>query len=378
MTNQERSKSPLEVVEILSDDEITSGGTNSGGRRQSAIEVLDDSEYETGDNDIEIVSEVVNSNLESSNENPNSHNRRNSYNRLNSLLDDDEVEITGHNQMQPPDLEVPDIQDIMQIIMDVPVEDSEASTPQRTRVAVSVPFETRRRPNSPDEVLPRNQRRRRNPPLGVRSSSRFGNLMSMYSPSGSWLRLNSHGHFSFEQSIPATIWENIRRSEEQDMDKRLAKENKLNKKTLDKMKKLAESVNQGYTSTISSKENYVCELCAIVLGKGIPEDFKPDPEYGENIEEYASKLRTCAPWFCIPQCFESDIALLKRVFAAKCGHVFCGRCIKNIGNRQSLKGRKQSKKLDILDPRVSAPRKCPVKDCGTSFMGKKTFTELYL
>lgn len=372
MSAEERPKSPLEVVEVLSDDENETDLGRSGVRRQSAIEVLSDaSDDEGSDNEIEIVSEVINPNPQPIRQDSQHQNTLRQPDTL--FVRDDDVEITGHNHILLPDLEA--------LIHQAFEESRGHGTPHAHNRHTNTPINTespafpRRRPIR-RPAFPRILRRRPNPAVNNATDGyHFG-----FQP----FQFTFHGHgldFGFgnvEQGVSAHVLEAIRRSEERDMDKKLEKEDQINRKTLEKKQEAAKDSVEGYTSTISTEDNYVCELCAVVLGEGIPLDFKPDIKYDDKIDEHAAKLRTNAPWFCIRLCFETDIELLKRVFAAKCGHVFCGRCIKNIANRPLLKGRKRNEQSNILNPRVSSPRKCPVKDCGASFMGKKTFTELYL
>lgn len=372
MSAVERPKSPLEVVEVLSDDETNTDSGRSGVRRQSAIEVLSDvSDIEESDNEVEIVSEMRNLNPQSIRPVPLYQSRSSEPESL-FVRDDEDVEITGHNQVLLPDLEALIHQAFQESRAHGNIQNQNRHTNTPTIPPEPLAFPRRRQIRRP--AFPRNLRRRPNPSVNNATDGyHFG-----FQP----FHFAFHGlEFGFggaEQGVSAHVLEAIRRSEEREMDKKLEKEDQINRKTLEKKQEAAKDLVEGYTSTISTDDNYVCELCAVVLGEGIPLDFKPDIKYDDNIDEHAAKLRTNAPWFCIRQCFDTDIELLKRVFAAKCGHVFCGRCIKNIANRPLLKGRKKNEKSSILNPRVSSPHKCPVKDCGASFMGKKTFTELYL
>lgn len=189
--------------------------------------------------------------------------------------------------------------------------------------------------------------------------------------------IHSYGQ---QDRVSNTIMERLAREDEAALDRKIENENIHNRRMLQQKEEIAAGEAEGYTNSITPDETLMCELCGVELGEGIPADFKPDLRYDEKLAEYAGEFRVNAPWFCIRQCFEADIELSKRVFAAKCGHVFCGRCIKNIGNR--LPGRlskKKSEELSITNPQISAPRKCPAKDCGIAFTkGKKTFSELFI
>lgn len=177
-------------------------------------------------------------------------------------------------------------------------------------------------------------------------------------------------------AIDASIMARIERDNEQTVDKRLQSENAFNKKCLKEKVKRLEHEIPGFSHDIHASSNICCVLCGVTLGEGIPEDFEPDSAYNDNIEYYRSLADVQAPWFCIKECFETDIDLSKRVFACKCGHVYCGRCVKNIGNRPTRK-KSTCKNITIDNPLVSAPYKCVVENCNTSFKGKKFFTEVY-
>ncbi|KAK6455296.1 uncharacterized protein RJT20DRAFT_130076 [Scheffersomyces xylosifermentans] len=174
-----------------------------------------------------------------------------------------------------------------------------------------------------------------------------------------------------EQSIMLRI----ERDNENALDTRLASENIFNKKTLDEKKEITKKELPGYVNDIKPEFNLCCGLCGITLGEGIPEDFTPDPRYDANFEKFAKQYRVQAVWFCIKQCTEVDIELSKRIFVAKCGHTFCGRCVKNIGNRpRRTKGTPSG--FSIVNPVLFAPSKCPSPDCSRKFTAKG-FTEIY-
>lgn len=176
-------------------------------------------------------------------------------------------------------------------------------------------------------------------------------------------------------NIENSIMERIERDNDNAVDSRLATEKIYNRKFLNEKKELTKKESNGYTNDISPKMGVCCELCAIPLGEGMPDDFEVDHRYDTNIEEYSKQYHANAPWFCIRMCSEADIALSKRVFIAKCGHVYCGRCVKNIGNRPP-RAKTKSMDLTILNPQVYSPRKCPAPECNRQF-SLKGFTELY-
>lgn len=177
-------------------------------------------------------------------------------------------------------------------------------------------------------------------------------------------------------NVEGSIMERIERDNEHALDRRLQQENVFNKKTSDEKKQVAQNELKGFTNDIKHDDNAICVICGVTLGEGIPEDFTPNPQYDLKVDEYSQQFKVPAPWFCIKQCFESDVAFSKRVFYSKCGHVFCGRCVKAIVDRP--KG-KPPKKDSIDNPVRCAPKKCPVEGCGKQFSrgGKKSFQEVY-
>lgn len=186
------------------------------------------------------------------------------------------------------------------------------------------------------------------------------------------------GHGGDEAETTAmerSIMERIERENDRDLDGKMHQENIYNTKQLKSKKDIAAHEVHGYTNDIKPDVPLVCELCAVPLGTGIPEEFKPNLKYDANLEHYSRLYRVQAPWFCCKQILLTDIELSKRVFVAKCGHVYCGRCIKNIGNRP--RNKRANKKITIDNPGLSCPRRCPAVECGQEFRGKRTFTELY-
>ncbi|KAI5969284.1 hypothetical protein CANMA_001731 [Candida margitis] len=178
----------------------------------------------------------------------------------------------------------------------------------------------------------------------------------------------------FENSIMQRIEEDNNRA----ADARLERESNYNRKSMMEKQKLAAAENSKgtHTSKINSGDNLVCELCGVTLGEGVPEDFKGDPKYDHNFAKYADQYRTQAPWFCVNPFTSADHDLSKRIFASKCGHTFCGRCVKNIGGRPTRKAKDSPSGFTVKNPSIYAPTKCPAKDCAKKFVAK-AFTEVY-
>lgn len=182
-------------------------------------------------------------------------------------------------------------------------------------------------------------------------------------------------HMPDLDQVPEAILRRLEREDEEALDRRMHSAALFNKKQMLK-KKAQAGQTPAHTSTLDPAELLMCEVCGVVLGSGIPRDFRPDARYDADLAAHAAAAQVPAPWFCVRQCFESDLDLSLRVFAARCGHVFCGRCVKNIGARPP---KCRLKKMTILNPAVYAPRKCPAQDCGTVFnKSKSTFTEVFL
>lgn len=173
--------------------------------------------------------------------------------------------------------------------------------------------------------------------------------------------------------IDNAIMNRIEQEAEDVLDRRLVSENLNNRKTLDEKKEAAHKTLEGYTTTISPEKELGCEVCGVILGLGIPLDFKVDHRYNKNIVNYIKHYRVLAPWFCQTQITQLDRDLSKRIFASKCGHAYCGRCVKNIGNKPK---RTRLREITITNPHVYAPIKCPGDECQRK-LTPKSFVEVY-
>lgn len=173
-----------------------------------------------------------------------------------------------------------------------------------------------------------------------------------------------------DNEIEELIMRRIERDNDRAVDERFEKEKVFNLKTIQLKREVAELEDkEKYTNDLSPNDIIVCELCGVRLGEGIPDGFRTDPRYNAKLDEYQTEYGVLAPWFCLITLTETDCELSKRVFAAKCGHTYCGRCVKNIGNAPRAK---RQKLKDMSHPQVYAPLKC---SCGGSL--KRKFTELY-
>lgn len=172
--------------------------------------------------------------------------------------------------------------------------------------------------------------------------------------------------------IERSVMERIERDNERELDRKLENENNYNRRALVEKRNEIKKQAKNYTSDIKQDSISGCEVCGVTLGEGISEDFKTNLAYADDLKKYREEFDVPAPWFCTKQLTQADKDLSKRVFLSKCGHVFCGRCIKNIGNRP----KKKSKVLTIDNPAVYSPSKCPASGCESRFKAK-SFFELY-
>ncbi|CAK9435881.1 uncharacterized protein LODBEIA_P05210 [Lodderomyces beijingensis] len=183
------------------------------------------------------------------------------------------------------------------------------------------------------------------------------------------------GEAEFDRQVMQTIEEDNQRI----IDDRIRTESEYNRKFLQSKLKQAE-VKQSkntHTTTIKAGELLVCELCGVVLGDGAPEDFKGDPGYNANFVKYTQEYNTKAPWFCVYPFTVADVDLSKRIFVAKCGHTYCGRCVRNIVTRPKSKAEKNTVTGPTIgNPQIFAPRTCIADDCGKRFQGK-SFIETF-
>lgn len=205
--------------------------------------------------------------------------------------------------------------------------------------------------------------------------SEYYPMITRNSPFANDLRILEEMYTNEQAATSAHILERIEQDNEQIIDRKLRDENIYNRNVTNQKRDAIKREQLGYTSAIDG-DNIGCELCGVTLGEGIPQDFKPQLHYAENFQQYREDYKCHAPWFCCKQLTDVDKDLSKRVFLNKCGHLYCGRCIKNIGNRPRAK-KGQKLQISIDNPHIFAPGKCVATECGHRLVGKKNFTELY-
>lgn len=354
-TKQPSIRRRSSIIEVASDGE--EAGFTGPQHEQSIIEVLSDVGLEGSDDELEIVGEASA-----------------------PPVDDDDIQITGQNEMRSPLLQYPGAP-----MEAIPVLEHEV---RRSTQTPPTPQPSARPPPRQPSFFGRNARRnpRQNP--RERGAQEFMAGLNLNVPL-SFFNLTDDQQRSFfnylhvndtSDQISGAILARLEREDELALDRKIEKEKIYNRDMLRKKRKEATEEDNLHTTNITPEENLLCELCGIQLGEGIPEDFVANPRYNDSLEKYSADFRVQAPWFCITQCLDSDRALSKRVFVSKCGHVFCGRCIKNIGNRAPRRrSKKRDQEVTIDNPLISAPRKCPAEGCSHQFSrGNRAFTELFL
>lgn len=189
--------------------------------------------------------------------------------------------------------------------------------------------------------------------------------------------LQQHGHyFGLPDEVENGIMQRIERENESELDSRYQSAIAHNQKAIATKKEISKQELKGYTNDIKADSHLGCELCGTILGQGIPDEFVVDPKFDDYFEKYARELRVQSPWICVAQLTQADRDLLRRVFINQCGHVFCGRCVKNIGSRRRSKRGSTRVSTPNMKPSYYAPASCPAVDCRKKF-STKSLTELY-
>lgn len=219
-------------------------------------------------------------------------------------------------------------------------------------------------------------RRTRNPPRRMPGMVNTDDYLLWQ---GIYQSLIDHPHYHSphgSNEIEGSIMARIERDNDRTVDQKLQREIIYNRKELNAKKKIIETELPGYTNDLNPQVDVCCELCGILLGEGIPNDFNANPAYNDNFDQYSKEYGVRAPWFCMKECLIADRDLSKRVFASKCGHVYCGRCVRNIGNRIGRR-KKVKQPWNIDNPLVTSPKSCVSESCDKPFRGKKPFIELF-
>jgi len=174
----------------------------------------------------------------------------------------------------------------------------------------------------------------------------------------------------------------IQQREDQEADKkRMVNENATN--ILQKQcHEHAKSIKAPFTATIDPEEDYVCILCGVTLGEGIPSDFRGNVSKTQ-LPVLQEQNDVPAPYQALNLITDVDRDLSKRIFMSTCGHTYCGRCVKNISSvRGTLRSKSKLKfkknDNDIENPFIYAPLKCIGPNCGVGLGAKKRFNEIFV
>jgi hypothetical protein len=197
------------------------------------------------------------------------------------------------------------------------------------------------------------------------------------------LNLGRAGHLSVRSAsgngeIPENVMQMIEQTERNDFD--LKQKSNLNAtyKIENSLLAKATRVRTPFTVSIEEDEEYVCLLCGVVLGVGIPDSFKRDDSPLEQLQE---KSDVQAPYQAVKLVTDADRDFSKRIFIARCGHTYCGRCVRNITSvREVLKQSKKKVKKNeksITNPFIYAPLKCVGDECKAPFRAKIPFNEIF-
>lgn len=184
-----------------------------------------------------------------------------------------------------------------------------------------------------------------------------------------------------DEDLPANIMQLIEQRENAEFDKKQAMNLSATDKVQQDLKAKAAKVKNPLSTKIEPEEDYVCVLCGVTLGEGIPIDHQTTKS-GEPLAKLQEENDVQAPYQALSLITDADKDLSKRIFVSKCGHAYCGRCVKNIsGIKEVLKGSKTKFKKtdkDISNPFLYAPLACVGSECKTKLSGKTTFNELFL
>ncbi|CDK28880.1 unnamed protein product [Kuraishia capsulata CBS 1993] len=270
--------------------------------------------------------------------------------------------------------------------------------PSNNEPRTNRPFARTAYPGSATLDLPASSRLRRRPPAIRFSIPGFSFTGGPYDFN---VRFGSNGDYEAEDDgdIPPGVMETIRQWEEADDNRRVSDRQSMANKwrqTNTEKSTISAPEKKYFTSEISNKQNQVCVLCGVVLGEGIPEDFntsKGEPDESD-VQEYVSRQHIRAPWRFTDMLTPADRDLSKKIFFARCGHVYCGRCVNNInrylpsktGEKAGKNKRRKTVKVDFDNPgtmdfrdyNLFAPNSCAAEGCEKKTSTKAFFRELFV
>lgn len=197
-------------------------------------------------------------------------------------------------------------------------------------------------------------------------------------------------------AIPEAVMQEISRREEAEEDRRVDERDQVAARmrhSKEKEARIGPAQRMRYSQGIHPGNDSICVLCGVKLVEGIPANY-PILKDPDEIKDLVLGQKIRAPWQCCRRITDADIALSKKVFFGKCGHVYCGRCVNNIRRamRQSAVvkrkiTRRRNKlnfdrvsisELDFDDPSICAPNRCVAEGCNKLLRGRFYFRELYV
>lgn len=194
--------------------------------------------------------------------------------------------------------------------------------------------------------------------------------------------LNHHIRQPFGgDDVPQDLMDIIQQREEQEFERKSHKNLDGTVGAQEALGVVIAGIKEPFTTKIDTNEDYVCCLCCVTLGEGIPESFTGNREH-RPLAALQEAEDVHAPYRAMNMVTDGDRDLSKRIFMSGCGHTYCGRCVRNISSVKSLvKAMKHKYKRtdnDIESPFVFAPSKCVGPSCEKRLTGKKAFVELFL
>lgn len=198
--------------------------------------------------------------------------------------------------------------------------------------------------------------------------------------------------FPHDDAIPENVFRMIEREEARTNQGRVDHKAKVGEKVRETLEKRFLDPPAGYSNSLKPEEVPVCVLCAVVMGSGIPTTFTGNQK--NELERLQVETTAVAPYTALYAVSEVDRDLSRRVFVAKCGHAYCGRCYKNVGNwkarrdkekeregsgrlRKRPKGEVPPPEVRVEDLAVSYPAGCVAPGCSGRLRVKNAMTELF-
>ncbi|GMM35652.1 SUMO-targeted ubiquitin ligase complex subunit [Saccharomycopsis crataegensis] len=203
------------------------------------------------------------------------------------------------------------------------------------------------------------------------------------------------GDQNSRDDISEDIWHQVDMMESRELQQKFDTQKEHASNYIKRAEDSVKVLPKGYTSTIDKNSELLCPLCGVILGAGICDgystliqlekqkkqnnsghvlvDYDNEKMYHKSIQEFGCQ----APYQLLPFITETDIKLSRKIYYAKCGHVFCGRCVQRVASRPMRESRKNAKApKNIHNPTVYAPSKCVADNCKAKLVGGR-FVEIY-